>query len=240
MSSKSQLDDFLDILKQQTTPLADVKVNGKDISILPLSFQQQKALVTTGLDGLVGVISFIYQLNSAIHASTGDTTLKVTDRVPIILHLRNLLSDKPIEVEDVKVDVKDLIANISDYTAYYDWRIQTDQYTVILEIPTLARENKFLLECIKELKPLQESGLGDNISVMLSYEIPKFIKAIEFGENVIDFDKINLKEQIKIANNLPASITSQISDFIKNVSDYDEKLLTIDGVTVELDSSLFE
>lgn len=240
MSSKSQLDDFLDILKQQTNPLADVKVNGKDISILPLSFQQQKSLVTTGLDGLVGVIGFIYQLNTAIQASTGETGLKVTDRVQIILHLRDLLSDKPIEVEEAKVNVKDLIANITDYNSYNEWSIQTDQYTILLEIPTLTRENKFLLECIKELKPLQESGLGDNISVMLSYEIPKFIKAIEFGENVIDFDKINLKEQIKIANNLPASITSQISDFIKNVSDYDEKLLTIDGVTVELDSSLFE
>lgn len=240
MSSKSQLDDFLDILKLQTNPLADVKVNGKDISILPLSFQQQKSLVTTGLDGLVGVIGFIYQLNAAIQSTTGETGLKVTDRVQIILHLRDLLSDKPIEVEEAKVNVKDLIANITDYEGSNESSIETDQYIIRLEIPTLTRENKFLLECIKELKPLQESGLGDNISVMLSYEIPKFIKAIEFGENVIDFYKINLKEQIKIANNLPASIASQISDFIKNVSDYDEKLLTIDGVTVELDSSLFE
>lgn len=240
MSTKSTLDDFLDILRDSTEEAPAIKLNGRSISLRPLNFKQQKALITTGLDGLVGVIGFILQLNKTIQDCTDETNLKIIDRVPIVLHLRKLLTDKPIVSDDKSVSVDDLIKNIVDYDGLEEAQITTDQYLINLAIPSLTRENKFLSACVDELKPLQEGGLGENISAILAYEIPKFITSIEFGERTIDFDAINLKEKIKIANALPASVTSQISEFISKISSYDEKLLTFDDVVVELDSSFFE
>lgn len=240
MSSKSTLDDFLDILKDAAEETDSVLVNGVSLTITPLEFRQQKALVTTGLDGLIGVIGFIYQLNKTILDSTGESELRITDRVQIALHLRRLLTDKPILVDDKEVSITSLIDGITDWDGLDGEEVGTSQFTVKLAIPTLHKENKFLLACMEELKPLQEGGLGENIAAMLAYEIPKFITSIEFGEKTIDFDNINIKEKIKIVNNLPASITAQISEFISKISEYDEKLLTVDDVTVELDSSFFE
>lgn len=240
MSNKSVIDDFLNTIKEQSTGNYEIFINNKVLNLTPLQFQQQKSLVTSGLDGLVGVLSFITILNKCIASCSSNNNLKITDRVPVTLHLRNLLSDRPIDVEGVKVNVRELIDNIEDYSDIESLDIDAGQYTVSLEVPTLTRENKFLTACIEEVKKLQDDGLGVNISTILEYEVPKFITKIQFGENSIIFDDISIKEKLKIVNNLPASVTSSISEFITKVSEYDEKLLTLNDVTVELDSSIFE
>ncbi len=240
MSSKSTLDDFLSILKDAAEETEKIYVNGRTIALTPLDFKHQKSLVTTGLDGLIGVISFIHQLNTAIIDSTNLTDLRLTDRVQIALHLRRMLTDKPIIVENKEISILSLIDNAKEWEGLSELSIGNEQFTIKLEIPTLSKENKFLIACVEELKSLQDGGLGENIAAMLEYEIPKFIKCIEFGEKVIDFDSINIKEKIKIVNNLPASVTTEISEFIRKISEYDEKTLTLDDLTVDLDSSLFE
>lgn len=240
MSSKSTLDDFLSILGSSKDSTQEVIINQAPFIISPLDFKQQKALVTTGLDGLIGVINFIHQLNKTIIDCTGNTAVRTTDRTLVALHIRRMLTDKPVEIDDKCIDINTLIKNATDWDGDDVLDVETDAFTISLAIPTLVKENKFLLACIEELKPLQEGGLGENISTMLAYEIPKFITKITFGEKEINFDSINIKEKIKIVNSLPAFVTSKISDFIRQVSEYDEKLLTLDDVVVELDSSFFE
>lgn len=240
MSSKSNIDDFLDVIKQDFVAAQAVTVNGKEIDLMPLNFKQQKALVTTGLDGLVGVISFIHALNSTILTCSSETDLKITDRVPLTLHLRRLFTQLPVESDGKHVHIDELIEGIKDYNDWETAEVGSSLFTINLEIPSLVKENKYLLECIKELKTIQEEGLGDNISTILAYEIPKFITNIEFGEKIINFDSLNIKEKLRIVNGLPASITKEISDYISKISQYDEALLTVGDTTVELDSSFFE
>jgi hypothetical protein len=49
-----------------------------------------------------------------------------------------------------------------------------------------------------------------------------------------------MNERSKIIDNLPADVTANISNFISIVRQYEEDIMTVDGITVDIDSSFFE
>jgi len=239
--SKNQLQDFLDVLEKCEEKTINVKVTSKDnVSVTPLSFKQQKTLITTGLDGISGVMVFIKNLNEIILSNCNVDDLKIYDRVPIVLALRKNLSDKKIEKDEHKIDVDDLINQFKKFDLEETKVIDTDNYTINLRIPTLKQENKLLSICIEDLKKVSNDNIGKNVSLILSYEIPKFIESITFGENTIKFDEIPISEKTKIMDKLPANVTNSITEYILKIREYDEMLLTHSGITVDIDSSFFE
>lgn len=238
---KTNLQDFLDVLDSDDAKPLSVDISSKKkITIKPLSFKQQKALVTSGLDGISGVMSFIKNLNDIILFNSEETDLKIFDRVPIILALRKELSSKKLTQDEVEVDVDDLITQFKKIDTIKGDVVDGNGYTVQLRIPTLKQENKLIATCIEDMKKLDIDNMGKNISTILSYEIPKFIESITFGDSVIEFDEISTSERVKIMDNLPANITNLITDYILKVRDYDEQLLTFNGTTIEIDSTFFE
>jgi len=239
--SKNQLQDFLDILDKCEDKSLKVNVSSKDhVLVSPLSFKQQKTLITTGLDGITGVMVFVKNLNDIILNNSDDENLKIYDRIPIALALRKKLSDKKIEKDEIKIDVDDLINQFKKFDLDETRQIELDGYSVNLRIPTLKQENKSLSICIEDLKKMDSDNIGKNVALILSYELPKFIDSIMFGDNVIKFDDIPNSEKIKIMDKLPANVTNNITEFILKVREYDESLLTWSGITVDIDSSFFE
>jgi hypothetical protein len=239
--SKQQLQDFLEILDSGDKKQIKVSISSKkSISVSPLSFKQQKSLITTGLDGIAGVMVFVKNLNDIILKNTEEEDLKIYDRVPITLALRKNLSSKKIEKDEHQIDVDDLIAQFKKFDMDEVKVIEGDGFKVYLRIPTLKQENKLLSICIEDLKKIDVDSIGKNISLILSYEIPKFIDSIVFGENTIIFDDLSVSDRTKIMDNLPANVTNTITDYIMKVREYDESLLTFSGVTIDIDSSFFE
>lgn len=236
----NQLQEFLTSLEKENKRLLSINISSKkEISVEPLSFKQQKSLVTTGVDGIVGVMMFIKTLNEIIIQNSSEDDLKIYDRIPIVLALRKEISNKAIEQDDVEINVDDLISQFKVFDSKEEEIIDGGDYKITLKVPTLKQENKLLSVCIEELKKAGDN-IGKNVSLILSYEIPKFIKSIEFGENVIDFESLSIGDKTKILDNLPANITNQISDFILKVREYDESILTFNGITVDIGSSFFE
>lgn len=236
-----QLKNFLDVLESGNQKHLEVSTTSKDsVEILPLSFKQQKNLITTSLNGLVGVMSFIKNLNEVILTNTNEKELKVYDRVPILLELRKDFSSKELEKDDVKINVQDLINQFKKFDGDETDTVDGIEYTIHLSIPTLVQENIILSSCIEELKKIDNDNIAKNFSLILSYEMPKFIKKITFGENTIGFDKLTISEKIKIIDKLPANVTTNVMDFILKVREYDEYLLTYNGKTLDIDTSFFE
>lgn len=237
----SNLQDFLDVLETDSKKQLKVSVSSKkQVSITPLSFKQQKSLITTGLDGIAGVMTFIKNLNDIILTNSSENDLKIYDRVPIVLALRKELSSKPIEQEESFINVDDLIAQFKPFKLKENITINSYGYDINLKVPTLKQENKILPICIEDLKKIDIDKLGKNISLILSYEIPKFIDSIVFGDKTIRFEELSISDKTKILDNIPANITNQITDFILSIREYDESLLTVNGVTVDIDSTFFE
>lgn len=241
-SNNTQVNDFLSVLK--TTEDKKLKVTTttvKELEVTPLSFGQQKRLITSGVNGVVGAMVFIKNLNDIIIENTGLKDLKIYDRIPIALSLRKELKVENIKVDEVEIDLNDLIKEIKPYKVPKKLPIvEGDGFTIELKIPTLTEENYFLKLCIDDLRASNNDDIGKNLSTILTYEVPKFIESFKFGENEIKMAEVGLSDRREIIDNLPATITNQITEFILKVRDYDEKLLTIDGVTVDIDSSFFE
>ena len=236
----SQLQDFLNILDTTAKTALKVKVSSKkSVDLQPLSFKQQKLLVTAGLNGVTGAITFLKNLNDIIIHNTDDKELKIYDRVPIVLALRKELTDKKITKNDVEISTDELIANYKPFTLEENGHIDGEGYVINLRIPTLEQDNKFMTTCVEDIKK-DDENFSKNISLILSYEIPKFIDSIVFGENKLVMDQLTSSERIKIMDNIPANITNKITDFIVKIREYDEELLTVNGVTVDMDSTLFE
>jgi hypothetical protein len=82
--------------------------------------------------------------------------------------------------------------------------------------------------------------ISKNVSLIMSYELPKFIESITFGTETLIFKDLTMNERSKIIDNLPADVTANISNFISIVRQYEEDIMTVDGITVDLDSSFFE
>jgi co-chaperonin GroES (HSP10) len=239
--SNNQIQDFLDILDTTDKKLLKVDISSKKtINISPLSFKQQKRLVTTGLDGLAGAMSFIKTLNEIIIENSSEEDLKIYDRLPIVLALRKELSSKKIEKDEIEVDIGDLIKQFKKFNSEETVTIDEKDYQIILRIPTLKQENKLLSICIEDMKKIDSDNISKNISLILSYEIPKFMESITFGDKAINMDGLSISDRTKIMDNLPANVTNKITEFILKVREYDENLLTFNGVTIDIDSSFFE
>jgi hypothetical protein len=236
-----QLQEFLEVLDSSDPKLLNIKISSKkNVSVSPLTFKQQKSLITTGMDGFGGVMVFIKTLNDIILHNSNETDLKIYDRIPIVLALRQDLTSKKIIKDDIEIDVFDLISQFKKFELDESLVIDGDGYSITLKIPTLAQENKLLSTCIEDIKKINDNDIGKNISTILTYEIPKFIDSISFRDNTIVMDNISMSDKIKIMDNLPANITNKITDFILKIREYDEFLLTYNGVTVDIDSSFFE
>jgi hypothetical protein len=57
---------------------------------------------------------------------------------------------------------------------------------------------------------------------------------------MIDMYSLPSDERNKIINALPATMTNKITEFIVNVREYDEKLLTVDDIVIDIDYTFFE
>lgn len=236
MSNK--IDDFLNILNSETSNNILVNTSTTDgLTIQPLTFKQQKELITTGVNGLEGVMSFIKSLNEIILSNSGTDKLKIYDRIPIALALRKSLSDKKLVDGEVEVGIDEVIANFKKFDLDDTEIVDGGEYEIHLRIPTLKQENKVLAVCIEDLKT--NSDLGKNISLIITHEVPKFIDKITFGSKTVTFDELTNMEKKKLIDKLPAKVTNKISDFIIKVREYDEQLLTVNDVTFSIDSSFF-
>jgi len=236
----SELKDFLAILEADPKKSIKVETTTKKISVNPLTFKQQKSLVTTGMDGVVGVMKFIKNLNDVIIFNSDEDDLKIYDRIPVILALRKDLSLKPLDQGETSVDVEVLMKNFKKYLGSENSVVEGEGFKVNLFIPTLKQENRIISSCIEDLKKMNTDAYGKNVSIILSYEIPKFIKSFEFGENLIEMESLSTSDRIKIMDNLQANVTNKIVEFISKIREYDEELLTHEGVTYDVDSSFFE
>jgi hypothetical protein len=241
-NNTSEFLEFLDILEDESNSTLKVQVSSKSkpINVIPLNFKQQKALVTSGMNGIVGTMSFIKNLNDIILLNSKDNDLKIYDRIPIVLAFRNKLSSKKLKKEDTEIGIESLISQFNKINIDESPEIAGSGFTITLKIPTLIEENRYLSNCIEDLKKIDNENLGKNVSLILSYEIPKFIDSIKFGDKTIKIDSLTIGEKNKIIDNLPADVTNNITEFILSVREYDEKLLTFEGTLFEIDYLFFE
>lgn len=238
--SNTSIKSFLSVLESQNEQFKTIDLFGTEVNLKPLSFKQQKLLITSGLNGVAGVLSFLKNLNDILIENTGDDSLKVYHKIPLVIHLKKAISNADIVRDDVTIKIEDIIKNIKPFTQKETEVIDVGEFSINLKIPTLKDENKIISACIEDIKRVTSDDISKNVSLIMSYELPKFIESIQFGDQTLIFKELSMQDRYKIIDNLPASITASISNFISNIRQYEEEIMTVDGITIDIDSSFFE
>lgn len=238
---KSFLEKIQDIKTQKTKVW--VSSEKKEVNCERLTFKQQKDLISTIGDGTVGALKMQKILNDIIVSNTDNQDLLVTDRLGIVLQIRcdsisNFIKDGEAEIP------LDSFIEKSKKVEYVTSKTIKGAITVDLQVPTLLSENKVIQATIDSVKKESDDDLGKSIGNIYTYEIVKFIKFVEFGDSVLQFSDLPVKDRYKIVENLPLSINKEIITFIQDIKNKENEVLKyeVDGVTknITIDVSFFD
>lgn len=228
---------FLDSIKEVDSDTFKVYVPSqkKEVDCKPLSFKQQKEIISTVAEGVVGAVKFQKILNNIILDNLGSVLL--SDKNAVIVALRkNAMGD--LERDDEKIDLGEVLKNFKNYSPSKTKKLN-EKIKAILEVPTLERENKILNSVIEAFKKNKDDA-GKSISQIYTYEIIKYIKSLEIGESVVNFEELSSTDMVQIVENLPLWFNRKIIDFIQEIKGQEADVLKVGEKIIEIDVSFFD
>tara|TARA_R110000796_G_scaffold48911_1_gene117024 strand:- start:27030 stop:27761 length:732 start_codon:yes stop_codon:yes gene_type:complete len=235
--------DFLDELeKTSDNSIAVVHVPSikKDIEFGMFNVNQQKQQLKTAFEGVVGVINSNILYNEFLVDNCAEPVdFNIVDRPSIIINLRKLSLNDNITIQDKDYSLNEL-GNI-DYSNFTETRAVTcDNIICNLGIPSLTTDTSICKRLVAELNKLSdEQQKTESVSLLLTYEIIKFVQSIEIGETVLDFNDISVYEKKNIIEKLPLKLNNNILDYIVDIKTKCNEYLTFeDGTLLEIDASL--
>lgn len=240
---ENDIKDFLGKIEElNSSKFETVRLSGGDkLQCSLLTFKQQKELLSSSVDGLVGVIKFQKILNDILLENTGSELL-VSDKLPIILKLRSESIGKTIKVNDVDINLSKIIKKAENLKFEHMKTIE-GVVEVSLKIPTLQEENQVLKFTMEQLKKDGDDN-SKNISNIYTYEIVKFVDGVRFGDKNLKFSDISVNDRIKVVESLPLSINKEIIKYIESIKKKENDVLKveIDGkdTSIDIDISFFD
>jgi hypothetical protein len=217
--------------------------SGDIIDCSPLTFLQQKNLISTIAEGSIGSLRFQKHLNDIILSNTGKDDLRASDRLPIILHLRTHSVGFEVKFGDIAVDISENVKSSKNLKVVSKASISGD-FTINLEDPLIKDENQVISAIIDLVKKDGPDDIGKSVGNIYTYEIVKYIKSIRFGEDELVFRDIPVRDRVKIVENLPLSRNKEIIQFIQSIKQQESELLqvNVDGEEkyFEIDVSFFD
>jgi len=241
-----------DILKQLETLNASAGISvyipslKKAVRFKNLNLKQQKDLLKSSIDDTLTKLSFTTKFYNIIQENAIDildiNKLYTFDRSAIALSLRaNGLSStyNGINLNDVITQTQTI--DISPESLGTTLNVQ--DLTVNLEAPTLGVDRDVNLTTTAKLKNVSDKDVKTLVGELFVHEIVKFIKSITFktesGEQIVNFSELKVDDKITVTEQLPSTVTGKILDYIKSYRAFESKFVTLNEISVEVDSSFF-
>lgn len=236
----SDIKSFLDELKQlNEKDCFDIYVPSinKKVPFKALSVKQHKDVVKSLLNGVEGTVLVTKIFNDIIlENSTQFSDFKLYDRNKILVELRQQsISDK------ITIDDKDyLLSELPEYKATFK---EGDIFSyrgikVVVAIPSLELDSRITEKSVLEISKFtsDERKVGNSISILLAYEIMKFIKTVQIDDTLITFSELGTYDKKSIIENLPLKLNNDILEFITAFKEYEQELFTYsDGAKLNID-----
>ena len=242
--SNSSTSDFLEKLSSLKS---DFKVYvpslKKEVTADPITLKQQKDIISTSVNGVLGALKFTEALNNVIINNVEGDKFFAFDRLSIILGLRvGSLGDK---VKSSKGDIVSLTPSLKTARKAPKFKltkkVSIDGIQVDLRIPTLDEENKIIKKCILEIDKFEAEELSKAMGVIYIFELIKHIDQVTVGEDTIIFDDIKIQDRVKIVEKLPLDLYDKITSFLEDTTEFDRAVLSLDDEeSISLDVSLFD
>jgi hypothetical protein len=214
----------------------------KEVNATQINLKQQKDIISTAVNGVVGALQFTKAVNDVIIDNVDGENFYTFDRVPVLLALRQQsLGNKVIDSKDNIVSVDDFVSKAKDVPKFeLKKEVSIDSIKVKLKIPTLKDENVILRRSISEIENLKSDSLSDAMGLIYIFEIVKVIESVSVGEEEVEFNNLKVADRFKIIEQLPLELYDKITGFLSQVTQYDKKILTNDESTIVIDATLFD
>lgn len=225
---ENNIESFLSKVGELNNKFEVVKISaGKNITCSHLTFKQQKNLLASAMEGFVGLIKFQKILNDILLENTGEEDLLITDKLPIILKLRSESISPVVKVDDQEVKLDKLIQKSVNMKFIYQKDIKIKGVLDIdLKVPSIKEEQKVLKYATEQVKKNNDE-VSTNIGNIYTYEILKYIDTVKFGENVLTFRDMPIKDCVTVVENLPLTINKQIISFIEEIKKVESNVLKV-------------
>lgn len=234
----SNLQSFLDKINTlKSDKIEGVLLSSPDtISLEPLNLKQQKDIISNSLGGIKNSLLFTKTLNDIVIESSNNDKLLLCDRTPLIIALRinsigKLYSD---------IDLEQVLNNYKNYKPAFklEDKVVYKTLTAEITIPSLSEENKFLSKLETLIKEDEEDSY--NLGIIYSYEVSKFVSRVSIDDIELDLNSLDILDRISVVEKLPLSLTKLVVNFIENYKSEENKLLTINDATLDLNVDFFD
>ena len=214
----------------------------KEVSAKQITLKQQKDIISTAINGVVGALQFTKFINQTINENVDSDDFYSFDRVPTLLALRaHSLGDKIKAENNEIVSLKAVLQKAKKVPVFkLNKTVSIDSIKVDLRIPTLKEENVVVKRCIQEIDNLKSEDLSEAMGLIYIFELLKTIKSITIEDETVNFDELKVTDRVKIIEQLPLDIYDDITSFLEQVTKYETTLLTVDDTTITIDASLFD
>ena len=235
-----------DFLKKLSSLKNDFKVYvpslKKEVVAKPITLKQQKDIITTTVNGVLGALQFTETLNNVIIDNVDGDKFFAFDRVPIILSLRcHSLGDKVKAENDEVVSLDVSLEKVKSPIKFkLTDTVNIDTIKIDLRIPTLVEENQIIKKCILEIDKLKSESLSDAMGLIYIFELIKHIDSVTVDEQTVIFNDLKVVDRVKIVEQLPLELYEKITTFLLEISEFDKSMLSVEESTITLDASFFD
>jgi hypothetical protein len=220
------------------------------IKIKELNTDQQRKLIESAMDSINNKYTFskifFDILNENIIDKSNFDKLTIIDKTCIAFYLKSKITENiEISNEDKTLSFKinDILQKYSTYEHPVEETInhignESLSIDVVFYIPNIVTDSEFELIINEKLKDNSNfDNVKENISLAFLIEISKHIKEIIFNKYPLEYQSSSVDEKLELINGLPASLTDEIFQKIKN---YREKLTEIHTLKSENFSKILE
>jgi hypothetical protein len=234
----SQLQDFLKQIKDNVQ--TDVKVyvpsKGVETEFKQITVPQQKSVIKNTLDGVTGNLQLPSVFNRIIIENCIDKSdVLITDRNAIMTQLRIASIGAELVDDDGNMTTLSLDKIIARATEKLNTttNVVFEGIDVNLQVPNLVKDQKFF----KLIAEKVMGSAGDIVNELYVHEAAKFITTISYNGIVIEPEP---KDAVRLIDELPLKLNSQILNFVKTVKKYDNDFLIADnGSQITLNARFF-
>lgn len=223
-----------------------VPSKNKVFSFKPLNLQQQKSLFKTSLDETFTKLQFNITFYNILYSNSSKdlnlNELYTFDRSAIAVGLRAKNNNRPFSVNNISVDLNALYESITSLTLEginLESNLEDEKILLKLKSPNLLVDRDVNLYAQNKLR--NNKDIQSIITELYGYEISKYVESIDIkatGQRV-DFNTASVSERISAVEILPSHLVSGILEFIKPIREFENKILTQSGTTLEIDGSFF-
>lgn len=228
-------------------------INGQIAKCKQLTTAQLKELIKTIVDSPLTQTRFISTVTEIISESVkvpDNYILTTIDKLLFLLELRiQSISSKmtlnnngslvAVDFQSIKQNLHQTIKN--NNVLFESKEISEGKFSVSFGVSTLLAETQLNEEIYKFviINADDEEEVSKILGEAFVNEIAKCVKTVKVNEKVMDLSTVNFSTRLKIIESLPAYLIQKVVEYIENYKRVIEECLTVEGVLIHIDGSLF-